>query len=439
MTPVQFRRIAWFLFGQTVSLLGSSVVMYGIIWYIARETGSGWLYTLAMIAALIPQGIMSMLGGVWADRYSKKLLIIAADAGIAVITAALAWVFISGEVSLVWLILALVPRAFGGGIQQPTVSAMIPDMVPQSSLMRVNAVNMTLQSALFLISPVLAAFALEAWSLGQILLIDVVTAVLAIVILAVLKVPRPERAAPAAAPHVWHEMGEGLRFALGHPAVRRILLVFMVLSLLLMPASQLAPIMVVQVFGGEPGQLAAVEVAFSIGLIAGGVILSAWGGLRNRMTMIVVVAVAWGVVTMLLGWAPWFWLYVALWAVCGLGAPGLQTVSVTALQEQTPPEVLGRVMGLQGLAITFAMPLGMLMAGPLTDVFSSRWVFIGCGVLGTLAAALLAIKAPPIMAPPKRKPGEAAAPETPGASGQTEGAEGTRQGVEAAAPEAPGA
>ena len=118
---------------------------------------------LAALFGFLPQAVISIFGGVWADRHNRKLLIIGADAAIAASTLALALVMMTGY-DAVWLIfLTMAVRSAGAGIQMPAVSALIPQITPPRNLMRVNGINGSIQSAMALLAPA-AAGAIYAWS-----------------------------------------------------------------------------------------------------------------------------------------------------------------------------------------------------------------------------------------------------------------------------------
>ena len=161
--PHWLRKVILFLGGQTVSLLGSMLVQYAVFWYLTIEYRSGVVMMLAALFGFLPQAVVSIFGGVWADRHNRKYLIMLADAGIAASTLALALIMLSGY-DAVWLIfLTMAVRSAGAGIQMPAVSALIPQITPARNLMRVNGINGSIQSAMALLAPA-AAGAIYAWS-----------------------------------------------------------------------------------------------------------------------------------------------------------------------------------------------------------------------------------------------------------------------------------
>src|SRR3712207_1627121 len=120
------RNVALFLSGQTISLFGSMIVQYAVMWYVTFETRSGLAVALYAVAAFLPQGLMSLFGGVLADRMNRRTLVILADAVIAVVTLGLALLMTAGVTDLWVILLAVAVRSLGAGVQTPAVTAIIP-------------------------------------------------------------------------------------------------------------------------------------------------------------------------------------------------------------------------------------------------------------------------------------------------------------------------
>lgn len=173
--------------GQTLSLFGSSVVQYAIFWYLVLRSNSGMVMTGAMVAAALPQAIVSVFGGVWADRWNRKLLVMLPDAVIAAVT-----ICLSASMAVGWgdtglILVVLVIRSAGGGIQTPAVQSFISQIVPEAWLLRVNAINGTLQTAISIASPVIAAVLVNLMPLWMIMLVDVSTAIAGIGFVALIR------------------------------------------------------------------------------------------------------------------------------------------------------------------------------------------------------------------------------------------------------------
>ena len=177
------RTTALFLISQTISLFGSLLVQYAITWYLTLREQSGVVMMLAVIFGFLPTFFLSPFAGVWADRYNRKKLIILSDAVIALSTLLLIFLFLSGSGSVGALLFASAVRALGAGIQTPAVSAVLPQIVPEEKLTKVNGINGSIQAGTMLISPMASGVLLNFASMEVIFSIDVLTAILAIVVL----------------------------------------------------------------------------------------------------------------------------------------------------------------------------------------------------------------------------------------------------------------
>ena len=145
------KRIPLFLLSQNISLFGSSVAGFAVIWHITLTTSSGTWLMLATICALLPQILFSLIGGVLADRHNRKHLIMLSDGFIALATLGLAIAFLLGLERLELLLTISAVRSIGADIQTPAAGAIYPQLVPQEHLTKVQGINQTLNSVLMLL------------------------------------------------------------------------------------------------------------------------------------------------------------------------------------------------------------------------------------------------------------------------------------------------
>ncbi|PLR94602.1 MFS transporter [Bacillus sp. T33-2] len=384
------KNIILFLSSQTISLFGSSLVQYAIMWYITLETESGMMMTLYIICGFIPTFLLSPVAGVWADRYNRKLLIILADGLIAFATLILAILFLMGYDST-WLLFAMAAiRALGTGIQTPAVGAILPQIVPKDQLTKVNGANGTIQAVIMFVSPMVSAALLAMASIEIIFFIDVITAAIAIItLLAFLKISVHEKAAQQQTTSYFNDFKEGLIYVNSQGFLKRFFLFFAVFLVLMAPAAFLTPLQVTRSFGGDVWELTAIEIAFSIGMMAGGGIIASWGGFRNKITTMTLASLVMGICTLALGIVPNFWIYLGFMALFGVAMPIFNTPTTVLLQEKIEENYLGRVFGVMGMISTSMMPLGMLLFGPIADFIDIEWLLIGTGVLNLILAILL--------------------------------------------------
>lgn len=378
--PDWLKNIALFLASQTVSLFGSSLVQYAIMWYITIETQSGVMMTISIICGFVPMFILSPLAGVWADRYNRKMLIVLADALIAFTTLILAIFYLLGHGAIWMLFAASAVRAVGAGIQTPAVGAILPQIVPQDRLTRVNGINSSIQSAIMIVSPMASGALLTAMPIETIFFIDVVTAAIAICILMVLlKIPAHAKSLRKQTTGYFSDLQQGLTYIRNHRFVRKYFSFFAVFFVFITPVAFLTPLQVTRSFGNDVWRLTAIEIAFSIGMLLSGAFIAAWGGFRNRIYSMALACVIIGICSMALGIVPVFWGYLAVMGLAGVTMPLFNTPATVLLQEKIEEDYLGRVFGVLGMISTSVMPLSMLVFGPVADFIRIEWLLLGSG------------------------------------------------------------
>ncbi|MFC0680972.1 MFS transporter [Lysobacter korlensis] len=386
------RNVALFLSGQTISLFGSMIVQYAVMWYVTFETRSGLAVALYAIVAFLPQGIVSLFGGVLADRMNRRILVMLADGVIAVVTLVLALLMLAGVTDLWLILLAVAARSLGAGVQTPAVSAMIPQITPADQLMRVNGIFTTIQSAMALLAPAAAGAVFGIWGIVPVFFIDVVTAGIGIGILAFVAVPTLAAVAEKETSYR-QDLVEGMRYIAHHPIVRWLLIVFAIIFLLAVAPSFITPLMVARTFGAEVWMVTVLELAFSIGMLLGGVLVSTLLAKRSRMALIVVSTFGFGAVTVALGLSTNLWVFYAFMFLFGLFVPLFSTPFMTLFQETVEPEKHGRVFSYVGIVMALATPIGMTAFGPLADVFEVETLLIVAGIL-TIVVFVVALLVP---------------------------------------------
>ncbi|UYG97535.1 MFS transporter [Cytobacillus firmus] len=384
------KNIILFLSSQTISLFGSSLVQYAIMWHITLTTESGLMMTLYIICGFIPTFFLSPVAGVWADRYNRKMLIILADGLIAFSTLILAILFLMGYESI-WLLFVMAGiRALGTGIQTPAVGAILPQIVPKEKLTKVNGVNGSIQAVIMFVSPMVSAALIAMASLEVIFFIDVITAAIAIVtLMTFVKIAVHKKAATEQTASYFSDFKQGLQYVNSNPFLKKFFLFFAVFIVLMAPAAFLTPLQVTRTFGGDVWELTAIEIAFSVGMMAGGGIIASWGGYPNKITTMTLASLIMGICTLALGIVPVFWIYLLFMAFFGVAMPIFNTPVTVLLQEKIEENYLGRVFGVMGMISTSMMPIGMLIFGPVADVIAIEWLLVGTGAFIILLAVIL--------------------------------------------------
>ena len=383
------KRILLFLTSQCITLFGSTLVQMALIWYATMQTSSGVWVAAFTVGSYLPQFLISFIGGVWADRYHRKKLIIGADMLIAFATfiMVLAIPHISSEPALLGGLLVMsVVRSFGAGIQTPAVNAVIPQLVPAQQLMRYNGINATMQSVVNFAAPAAAGAVFAVSTLRTTLMIDIVTAVLGTGLLSCLVLPKQDTSFEKSG--VLSDMKIGVRYAFSDRGIGKLLIIYGLFTFFCVPAGYLAGLLVRRVFGDTYWYLTAVEVVGFAGMMAGGVAMSTWGGFRSREKTLAAGLLAFGSFAIGMGFSKNFILYLGLMAFYGVALTMVQTAITTMLQERTDTSMQGRVFGLLGTMYAGFLPLGMAVFGPLADILPLQWIMIGSGIALILIAVI---------------------------------------------------
>ncbi len=384
--------------GQAFSLLGSMIVQFALIWWLTQTTGSATVLATASLAGILPQVIIGPFAGALVDRWQRRLVMIAADSLIALTTGALIVLYVTGQMQAWHIYVVMFLRSALGGFHWTAMQASTSLMVPKAQLARIAGLNQTLHGSMNIISPPLAALLLDLLPLHGLLAIDVVTALLAVTPLLFIAIPQPPRRQAMTGedhttpqPSVLSDLVAGVRYVAAWSGLLAIILMAMVLNFVINPAFALMPILVTKHFGGAALQLGWLESAWGIGVVTGGLALSAWGGFRRRVITSLLGIIGMGIGTLTIGLAPSHAFFLALGGMflAGFMNPMANGPFFALLQSTVAPEMQGRVMALIGSGTAAMMPLSLLIAGPVADALGVRlWYMIGgltCTGIGLVA------------------------------------------------------
>lgn len=389
--------------GQAVSLLGSQLVQFALIWWLTETTGSATILATASLAGLLPQVLLGPFVGVLVDRWNRRWTLFAADSSVALATLFLAYLFWAGTVQVGHVFLILFVRALAGAFHWPAMGASTSLMVPAQHLTRIQGLNQMLQGGMNIVSAPVAALLLVVLPIQGILAIDVVTALFAIVPLLFIAIPQPERTTGTQdGPSSFGEdLRLGFRYVRGWPGLMMLIGMAVLINLLLNPAFALLPLLVSDQLAGGAVQLGVLQSALGVGIVAGGILLSVWGGFERRIITTLCGLVGMGTGILMMGLAP---ASLFAMAVGGILLAGLM-MSLTngpimaITQAAVAPEMQGRVFTLIGSLTAAMSPVGLVIAGPVADLLGVRvWYLAGggvtilMGVAGFFIPALLEIE-----------------------------------------------
>jgi DHA3 family macrolide efflux protein-like MFS transporter len=179
--------------GQAFSIFGSQLVQFALVWWLAQKSGSATILAIATLVGMLPQIVFGPFAGALVDRWNRRLILIIADSSIALFSLLLVWLFATGRVEI-WHVYAIMAiRALGAAFHFPAMAASTPLMVPDEHLTRINGINQSLQGLMALVAPPVGALLISVMPTQSVLLIDVGTAMLAVLPLFFFSIPQPKR------------------------------------------------------------------------------------------------------------------------------------------------------------------------------------------------------------------------------------------------------
>lgn len=357
--------IAFIWAGQAVSMFTSYAASFAAVWYVTETTGSAILLSVMSICAYLPQGILSPYGGVIADRYNRKAVIIAADMAVGLVSLALGVLILLDDVSIAAIMLMVIARSVGQAFHGPAMMAAMPMLVPEKHLLRINTLDMMLMSVAGIVSPALGIMLYEGVGFHAVMFLDFVGAALACLALVKASIPSVrDCAASCEKRHPLVEMKEGWSAL----RVNRGLFLLIVLITLGMvsfgPMGSLYPLMTYDHFGGDGKRLALLLAA---SCVAFGILAAASGLLSPSM----------------------FWVFAVLCAAMGMVCAWFNGPTVTLVQRNVPEEKMGRALGFVTAAMGLASPVGIALGGMAAEAIGVASFFVVDGVICAIIGVVL--------------------------------------------------
>ncbi|MCF6413380.1 MFS transporter [Collinsella tanakaei] len=386
--------------GELISVLTSSILQMGFIWHITLSTNSASMLSLASLAGFLPLAAFGTFAGVIVDRMPIKRVLIGADLFIAAVSALVAAVSATGALPVWVVIVALFFRAIGSAFHTPAFQTLTPLVAPPEHLTRLAGVSQAVQSGGYILGTAVAAVIYPLWGLTAMIALDVLGALLATVAVMVarLDVGGAQSAGEAveAGPvgissrvrALLQETAAGYRVLRAYRGLFALLWCGFAFTLVFSPISALFPLMTIGHFGGTTTDAATAEIVFSVGMVAGSALLASTGGFKNRALTVVAATALYGAATLVAGLLGpnGYVTFLAMSFLMGVSSPFYSGPQIALMQEKVPPEYLGRVFGLYGAIMSWALPIGLAVSSLFADGVGATLWFAGAGAAMLLLA-----------------------------------------------------
>lgn len=369
--------------GQIFSLFGSRLVQFALVWWITESTGKASTLAIASIMALLPQVLLGPFAGTLVDRLNRKWIMIIADSVIASMVGVLVILYATGFVQLWHIYAAMFIRSLGDAFQWPAMQSTTSLMVTKDNLSRIAGLNQSFQGIARILTPPMGAFLIQILPIESVLIIDIVTAVFAVTPLFFVNIPHPVDNEPQQAITVrtiLSDIHEGASFIWGWKGLRVLIAIPMVVNLLMTPAFSLLPLIVTSYYERGAIEFAWLQSAMGIGMIAGGLFLGAWRGFKKKIVTAMVAMFLSGFVILLFSTLPQKFFSIAVASIfffsflTAVANGNIQAV----MQSSIPISVQGRVFTMLNSLSGGMSPIGLALAGPVSDILGIRiWFMVG--------------------------------------------------------------
>jgi DHA3 family macrolide efflux protein-like MFS transporter len=383
--------------GQAFSQLSSSVLQFAIVWYLTDHIGSAMVLSVAMMMGFLPQGLLGPFIGVFIDRYSRKKIMIISDLLISAASLAMVIAGCMGVLSTGLILAVLLLRSIGSAFHTPCLQAVTPQIVPSDELTKCSGYSQALESVSQILSPVIAAVLYSSWSLSGIIFLDVIGALIAVFTLVITVIPKLYQDKNRGKVQVLQEAKEGFRILCTNRGMLWLVLIGSLYTLALMPTSALFPLMSMSYFHGTSTNASIVEVLFSIGLLVGSLVLSKWGGTKNRIYTIIGSFFLMSFSLFISGILPssGFYAFVVCSCLMGVSGPFYWGMYTPLLQSNFAAKYLGRILSLSSSIRLISGPLGLGFSGAFAEKYGvEKWFLIAGGIV--LLASFLCLVIPSV-------------------------------------------
>ena len=379
--------VVWIAYAITCFVAIATIFSMG--WHVTSTTGDPMAVAAVAVCGLLPQGLLAPFGGVMADRFNRKIILLACYAVIAVAALVTAGVILAERLSLPVILAFSLAMGVRNGFRDPAFNALMPMLVPEKHLIRVNMLDNLLSAASMILAPALGILLYTTFGLSAPMLALAVGSALSMLTLAVVSVPTVRTQADA---RLRDEFVGGFKVIAKHRGMLVLVGVFVVGIMAYGPFDDLMPLLVSSVFEGDGYAASICAGSFGAGLLVGSAGMMALGEKIPLSRVITGCAVVLGALILVCGLMPGsaFPVLVACTTLSGVCCAGFAGPATTLLQKNCDPAYLGRVMGIFNSALALGMPTGTAVGGAIASFTGVQAFFAADGVF-MLIVGILAV------------------------------------------------
>ncbi len=375
--------------GQLQSMLCSALTGFGMSVWIYQRTGSATQFAMNSLFMVLTGLVVGQVSGAIADRWNRRSMLLCSDLGMAANTIVIATLLLLGRLEVWHIYLITVSGAVFNSFRWPAMNGIIVQITPREHLSRANGLMFAGETTSSIVAPLLAGTLMVLVGLPGILVIDAVSFLVFLAILLAIRIPR--LAQPARTdrrkPSLTRDIAEGWAFVYRRPGLVG-LLVFSALSNFLFGVVEV--LFTPLVLGaGSVALLGWSSTIAASGMLAGGLLMSAWGGPKRRVRFFFLMVGVQGALAILVGIQPSIPLIIAGAAGYMFAFPLLGSTQQALWQTRVPHHMQGRISAVRNTVSSAALPAALVIAGPLADRVFKPLLVSGGALDGSVIARVL--------------------------------------------------
>jgi MFS family permease len=383
---LRHRNFQLFFSGQLISLIGTWMDTVAEAWLVYRLTGSALLLGTVAFAGQLPVFLLAPIGGMAADRFNRRYIVIATQTSSMILASFLAALTLTHRITVPEILILDTLQGVVNAFDIPARQAFLVEMVGRDDLMNAIALNSSMFNGARILGPSVAGILVATIGEGWCFFANAVSYIAVIAGLLLMHVQPVRRDASKASP--FENILEGFRFTRRTGPIWAIMLLIGVVSLVAVPYSVLMPIFADRILHGGARALGILMSAAGLGALLGALTLATRSGVRGLGRWIAYSAAGFGFSLILFSFSHWFWLSVVLLVPVGYGLMLQMSSSNTLIQAMVPDQLRGRVMAVYTMMFMGMAPMGALLSGALAARITAPWT-VAIGGLATIIGATL--------------------------------------------------
>jgi DHA3 family macrolide efflux protein-like MFS transporter len=364
----KLRNARLFIISESLILFFCMTVNFAISWYVTLSTNSPVMVAIITALTLMPTFLLAPVAGVFADRHNRKKLLIITYSIIGFYVLVLAAIYTGGYYHIWMELTCVVAIGIGQAVLFPTVGSVIPDIIDEDEVTKLNAFRSVSESIALFSAPAIGGVLLSNFTFEKVLYLGVAFAAAGITVLTFfVKIPNKQKPDALHTNSFLTDLIAGVKYIAGSRMLKTLFCYLIFFELVVAPITLLNQILVIRNYGAEYWRLTVNETSYFVGMVLGGIVLTAWGGFKRNSRNLAHAAAGFGVCSAMLAVMNNFWGYIFFMFMSGVFMPLYDAPAQTLIETRTSPAFTGRVFAVATMIMNVGLPIDSIVIAPLEE------------------------------------------------------------------------